>query len=101
MNQHLPSSAAVFRTLDNAKEPLPLPPFLYRVLHTPTPASVLSNTDIFIGTVLLPSTTTTDVQKCHLHSGTFLLASRVSWDSTEWGNWTSSFIAEAKSRKAR
>lgn len=49
MSHHLPSSGAVVGTLDNAKQPLPPPPFLDRVLTHPTPVSVLSNTDISIG----------------------------------------------------
>lgn len=46
MSHHLPSSGAVVGTLDNAKQPLPPPPFLDRVLTHP-PQCLFSQTQTF------------------------------------------------------
>lgn len=99
MSQHLPSSAAVVGTLDNAKEPLPL--FLDRVLHTPHPSiSSLKCRHFhwhgFCYSLPLQqmcrNATSTQGHSCWLlgFPGTQLNGAK---------DWTSSFRAEAKSRK--
>lgn len=98
----MPSSAAVIGTLDNAKEPLPLPPSLDRVLHTPHPSvcSLKHRCFHWHGFCYpLPlqqmsrNAFSTQGHSCWLlgFPGTQLNGAK---------DWTSSFRAEAKSRKA-